>query len=106
MSSITNKFEAILGTQSSGKLDWITQYTNSINSYNTSSYTQSGNLFPDMLPIAMQVSAKTVGIDLVSVKPMSGPKGLLAFIDYKYGKKDRISKIRNIIDKVNIRLNN
>ena len=29
--------------------------------------------FPSLFPIAMKISAKTVGLDLVSVQPMSGP---------------------------------
>ena len=32
--------------------------------------------FPSLLPMAMKISAKTVGLDIVSVKPMSGPGGM------------------------------
>ena len=36
------------------------------------------------LPIAHQVAARTIGMDLVSVQPMAAPKGLLHYIDYHY----------------------
>ena len=32
--------------------------------------------FPSLLPIAMKIAAKPIGLDIVSVKPMSGPGGM------------------------------
>lgn len=40
-----------------------------------------GNIF---IPIARQVAAYTIGLDLVAVRPMSAPTGLLS-LDYTYG---------------------
>ena len=37
----------------------------------------SGDKFPSLLPLAIQVAAKTVGFDIVPVIPMSGPTGVL-----------------------------
>jgi hypothetical protein len=44
-----------------------------------------GNLF---FPIARSVAASTIGQDLVAVRPMSLPTGLLHYIDYQYGELD------------------
>lgn len=54
----------------------------------------SSNLFP----IAMKMSAKTIGLDLVEVKPMSAPKMNILYTDYIYNSKNitRKNKINNI----------
>ena len=36
----------------------------------------SGDKAPTLLPLAMQVAAQTIGLDLVPVVPMAGPMGL------------------------------
>ena len=48
------------------------------------STTGSGDKFPSLLPLAIQVAARTVGFDIVSVIPMSGPTGVLTYLDYVY----------------------
>jgi hypothetical protein len=44
----------------------------------------SGDKFPSLLPLAIQVGARTVGFDIVPVIPMNGPSGVLAYLDYVY----------------------
>ena len=44
----------------------------------------SGDKAPSLLPLAMQVAAQTVGLDLVPVVPMAGPMGLLSYLDFTY----------------------
>ena len=44
----------------------------------------SGDKSPTLLPLAMQVAAQTVGLDLVPVVPMAGPMGLLSYLDFTY----------------------
>ena len=44
----------------------------------------SGDKAPTLLPLAMQVAAQTVGLDLVPVVPMAGPMGLLSYLDFVY----------------------
>lgn len=44
----------------------------------------SGDKFPSLLPLAIQVSARTVGFDIVNVVPMNGPSGVLTYLDYVY----------------------
>ena len=51
--------------------------------YNSSNQ-GSGDKFPSLLPLAIQVAAKTVGFDIVPVIPMSGPTGILSYLDYVY----------------------
>lgn len=71
------------------------------NSYSDSG---SGDKFPSLLPVAIQVAAKTIGFDLVPVIPMDSPVGFLPYLDYLYtgGRKDTdndpyMVKIENII---------
>jgi hypothetical protein len=46
--------------------------------------TGSGDKFPSLLPLAIQVAARTIGFDIVNVIPMSGPTGVLTYLDYVY----------------------
>lgn len=91
-----------------GKVEWLTKYCHyhSLNEstdlggtgYNTLSQLNgmgaplaptrtangSGDKFPSLLPLAIQVAAKTVGFDIVPVIPMPGPTGVLTYLDYVY----------------------
>jgi len=40
--------------------------------------------FGNIMPIASRVAAKTIGMDLVAVTPMSGPKMSLMYLDFQY----------------------
>ena len=44
----------------------------------------SADKWPALLPIALQVAAKTVGFDLVNTTPLAGPSGVIPFLDYVY----------------------
>jgi len=44
----------------------------------------SGDKFPSLLPVAIQVAAKTIGFDLAPVIPMDSPVGFLPYLDYLY----------------------
>lgn len=46
--------------------------------------TGSADKWPALLPIALQVAAKTVGFDLVNTTPFAGPTGVIPFLDYVY----------------------
>jgi hypothetical protein len=54
----------------------------------------SGDKFPALLPLALQVAARTIGFDIVPVIPMQGPVGILTYMDYVYagGKVDSADK--------------
>lgn len=47
--------------------------------------TGSGDKFPSLLPISIEVARRTVGFDVVSVVPLPGPTGVLTYLDYVYG---------------------
>lgn len=44
----------------------------------------SGDKFPSLLPVAIQVATKTIAFDLVPVVPMDTPVGFLPYLDYVY----------------------
>lgn len=58
------------------KADWFSQYAQ-MHSNNESKIEEntlaSDTEFPSLLPIAMKVASKTVGLDLVSVQPLASP---------------------------------
>jgi hypothetical protein len=93
-----DKWKSIIGNigLTGSQADWVSQYAGL-----QSQSTQSS--FPSMFPIAMKVAAQTVGLDLVSVQPMSAPLGILPYMDYQYGNTKRTTRKRKInnIFKVN-----
>ena len=58
----------------------------------------SGDKSPSLLPLAMQVAAQTVGLDLVPVVPMAGPMGLLSYLDFVYdgGSARNVANANNV----------
>ena len=61
------------------KADWMSQYANAHidnerdNKINQILEPNTDNEFPSLLPIAMKISARTVGMDIVPVQPLSAP---------------------------------
>lgn len=49
-----------------------------------------------LLPIAQQIGAQTIGLDLVPVMPLSAPRGELLYMDYQYGELDHPTPEINI----------
>lgn len=49
-----------------------------------SQVTGSGDKAYSLLPLALQVAGQTIGLDLVPVIPMSGPLGMLTYLDFVY----------------------
>ena len=76
---IIKKWAPILDSMgvTGSKADWMSQYAE-MQSNNESKIEENDTPydFPSLLPMAMQVASKTVGLDLVSVKPMDGPVGM------------------------------
>ena len=57
--------------------------------------------FPSLLPIAMKVASKTIGLDLVSVQPLASPgmsQEEIDRINNEVKKENRDGKIESIID--------
>lgn len=54
-------------------------------------------------PMVQRVMSRTIGLDMVSVRPMSAPKGILFYMDYKYGPKLTFKqKLNRVLDKIKI----
>jgi hypothetical protein len=54
-------------------------------------------------PLMIQVASKTIGLYLVSVNPLPGPKMTLGYLDFTYGDpltERRIKKIKSIYNKL------
>lgn len=45
----------------------------------------SGDVPYSLLPLAIQVAAQTIGLELVPTIPMNGPVGMLSYMDFVYG---------------------
>ena len=66
------------------KADWMSQYANAHldnetqrnNKIEQILESNTDNEFPSLLPIAMKISAQTIGLDIVPVQPMDGPGGM------------------------------
>lgn len=77
------------------KADWLSQYAQmhsnneSIEENTLSSDTTTE--FPSLLPMAMKVASKTVGLDLVQVKPLASP----------FMTQEEIDRINNEVKKEN-----
>ncbi len=105
--------ESATGINDASKLAWMSEYCHNHKLYedaSTMTLGQGGNIFgmgatllpgnigaggvstvngsgdkaPSLLPLAMQVAAQTIGLDLVPVVPMAGPMGLLSYLDFVY----------------------
>ena len=103
--------ESATGISDSNKLAWMSEYCHNHKLYEEASLSSvqpvmlkgmgavafpsafntpgsagdgSGDKSPSLLPLAMQVAAQTVGLDLVPVVPMAGPMGLLSYLDFVY----------------------
>ena len=75
--NLMDKWAPILGATQSEKLDWLSEYANYHSVYDSATASTLSSLqpkeeFPSLLPLAMKVSAKTIGLDLVSVHPIGG----------------------------------
>jgi len=105
--------ESNTGITERSKVEWMSKYCHYHELYENNSYAQLGAVngmgatrFPGnpgtqdafstqatgsgdkahtLLPLAMQVAAQTVGLDLVPVVPMPGPMGVLTYLDFVYG---------------------
>jgi len=100
--------ESATGITDASKLAWMSEYCHNHKLYEDASMMSlgsAGNIFgmgavtlpnvatgakgsgdksPTLLPLAMQVAAQTIGLDLVPVIPMAGPMGLLSYLDFVY----------------------
>jgi hypothetical protein len=55
------------------KADWMSQYANAHIDNEKQIESNTDSEFPSLLPMAMKISAQTIGMDIVPVQPMSAP---------------------------------
>jgi hypothetical protein len=87
------------------KADWLSQYAQMIsNNESIEENTLESDTtteFPSLLPMAMQVASKTIGMDLVNIKPLAG-SGMsqeeVDRINNEVKKENRDSKIDALIE--------
>lgn len=90
------------------KSDWMSEYAKSHidkesqrNTKINDILSESSQDFPTLLPMAMQVASKTIGLDIVAVKPLANP-GMtqedLDRIEAEIKQKNRDSKIDSLIE--------
>lgn len=75
---IQQKWAPILGSMgvTGSKADWLAEYAQNMTLGELShpgGFDNSNDNFPNILPMAMKVASKTIGLDLVSVSPLAGP---------------------------------
>ena len=88
------------------KADWLSQYAQMIS--NNESKIEGNTLtsdttteFPSLLPMAMKVASKTIGMDLVNIKPLASPgmsQEEVDRINNEIKKENRDSKIDALIE--------
>jgi len=66
----------------------------------------SGDKFPSLLPVAIQVATKTIAFDLVPVVPMDTPVGFLPYLDYVYQGGNTDTGYEPFLVKVDTSVNN
>jgi hypothetical protein len=88
------------------KAEWMSEYvemhSNNEVEKNTLSTEYTSNDFPSLLPMAKKIVAKTVGLDIVAVKPMSSPGGTseetMRRIKAEVKAENRERKINNVLE--------
>jgi hypothetical protein len=55
------------------KADWMSQYANAHIDNEKQIESNTDSEFPSLLPMAMKISAQTIGMDIVPVQPLSAP---------------------------------
>jgi hypothetical protein len=53
-----------------------------------------------LFPNVKRIFAQTIGLDLVSVQPLSAPKLSLNYMDFQYGTLDKRHRRKQSIDKI------
>jgi len=84
------------------KADWLSQYASAHTANEDFLNQPTTKEFPSILPMAMKISAQTIGLDLVSVVPMNGPGGTskeeMDRIQAEVKAENRDSKIDSVIE--------
>jgi hypothetical protein len=91
---IMNKWGTILNSMgvTGSKADWMSQYVE-MHSNNESKVEENTTINDNFFfPVAMRVASQTIGMDLVSVQPMSAPTWVK--------QESRSKKIKSILERI------
>ncbi len=100
---ILKKWSAILGSMcmTGSQLDNLSQLAENQSNRILEEENKTEEL-PSLFPMAMKISAKTIGMDLVSVQPMTGPGGMSEEerkrIEAEVKQENRDSKIDALVE--------
>ena len=105
---IMKKWAPILDSMgvTGSKAEWMSEYaemhSNNEVEKNTLSTEYTSNDFPSLLPISKKIVAKTIGLDIVGVQPMSSPGGTseetMERIKAEVKAENRERKINNVLE--------
>jgi len=88
-----------------GNVAYPSSHASNTNFYDASKR-GSGDNFPTLLPLSIEIAAKTIAFDLINVIPMASSTGTLVYVDYEYtgGRLDNAEKpfvIQIDVDEIN-----
>ena len=84
MGGVTAPYATLYNVPGVGNAVPASQAATSGNQFYQGATKGSGDKWPALLPMALQVAARTVGFDIVNVVPMPGPTGVVSYLDYVY----------------------
>ena len=84
MGGVSTPYATLYNVPGVGNAVPASQAATSGNQFYQSTSKGSGDKWPALLPMALQVAARTVGFDIVNVVPMPGPTGVVSYLDYVY----------------------
>jgi len=84
MGGVSTPYATLYNVPGVGNAIPASQAATSGNQFYQAATKGSGDKWPALLPMALQVAARTIGFDLVNVVPMPGPNGVVSYLDYVY----------------------
>ena len=84
MGGVSTPYATLYNVPGVGTPQPATTAATSAAQFHSSDSTGSGDKWPALLPMSLQVAARTIGFDIVNVVPMPGPTGVVSYMDYVY----------------------
>lgn len=84
LGGVTAPYSTLYNVPGVGNAQPASQAATSAGQWYSSDSQGSGDKWPALLPMSLQVAARTVGFDIVNVVPMPGPTGVVSYLDYIY----------------------
>lgn len=98
--NVSKKWESIIEPLNENKTNWLNEYKNNFfdqqifDNTTYSGLTTDNENFKNLLPTAMKITAKTLGLDLVDVKPIGGT--VPGKSKEQQLREDRVNKLRKL----------